>query len=75
MLPYLTNHCVLVEQGDLSVLLKEANPLITSLSPLAQDGLLTLGESVRMTKLCCAERPSLIGEVVHNVRVSWKIWC
>ena len=44
MVPYITNHLVLVKQEDLSVLVKEANPLTTSLSPYLQEGLQTLGE-------------------------------
>ena len=44
LVPYISSHCVRVEQGDLSLLLKEANPLVTSLSPAAQEGLQTLGK-------------------------------
>ena len=44
LIPYISKHLVMATQADLTILLKEANPLITSLSPYAQEGLQALGK-------------------------------
>ena len=43
MMSYIHNHQVEITREDLLLLLKEPNPLVTSLTPPAQDRLQTLG--------------------------------
>ena len=45
MLPFVSSHRVQVTQEDLIIILKEANPLTSSLSQLAQQSIEQIGEN------------------------------
>jgi len=46
MTAFITSHYVSVTHEDLATLLKEANPLVSELSQVAQDAIQPLGEEV-----------------------------
>ena len=80
LLPYVHNHLVSVEQQDLVVLLKEANPLNISLSPLAQDGLQALGKlrilkSILLASHLCHTKHCNSGINSQSVEQSSNCYC
>lgn len=48
MVPYVSAHQVSVTHEDLRIILSEANPLISSLSELAQQSILRFGKYVQI---------------------------
>ena len=48
MMAFITSHCVSVTHEDLAILLREANPLVSALSRVAQDAIQPLGKDCDM---------------------------